>query len=65
MDIKEEFTAMAEAYGQLRVRGLAAAFRAVTFPISTSANPAYVTIGELASEGAFVGRSVSEAICFE
>jgi hypothetical protein len=46
--------ALAESYAQLQIRGLSHAFRALTFPIG-EAPYGYVTVSELASEGAALG----------
>jgi len=49
--------ALAESYGQLRVRGLAHAWKGVTFPIG-AAGEAYVTVAELVAEGTAMGTIV-------
>jgi hypothetical protein len=46
--------ALAESYAQLKIRGVSQAFRALTFPIG-EAPYGYVTVSELASEGAALG----------
>lgn len=49
--------ALAEGYGQFRVRGLGAALKGITFPIGPPPY-GYVTISQLASEGLAIGAIV-------
>lgn len=49
--------ALAESYGQLRVRGLGAAWQGLSFPVGPPGQ-AYVTLSELASEGRAIGNIV-------
>lgn len=46
--------ALAEGYAQLRVRGLAHAWKGVTFPVGPPGQ-GYVTVAQMVSEGTAIG----------
>lgn len=52
--------ALAEGYGQLKVNGFAAAFRAYRFPLDGG----YVTVSSLQAEGMMVGKIVLASSTF-